>query len=496
MGIFSRLFGAKTLPDVKPPSKLPSKPQASPRYLGTSKGTKVSNTSTNITNLDRSIFARGAADLNGVIRNLVQSSPDLSYSVATKIATSISKNYTVVSYDELGRIDVKGTELVQALCLRLDCQSHDYSRFTRSTDFRSLCASLILDSTRYGGMTAELILGQGRMPAYIRPIDTAKIEWADNMLDSYPIYKGKEGDVPLNYPTIFYSATQQDQSTPYCESPLSTAIQPALYDQELFDNLRRAAHRTLLQRLVVTVDSEKWVADLPPEVRYDPDKLAAAQKAAVSDIETQMAGLSPEDSLVIFSTLSVDTTQDSNRSEDRTLQVLNALIAGQLSSGSKILPSVTGRAPEGSSAASTEAQLFLKSISAIQQEINIFLSRILTLAVRLLGSESTVKFEFDSVDLRPPIELESFKAIKQSRLLKELSLGLRPDEEVSILLTGSLPPKGYVPLSGTRFDTSGSIETSGNQYSNTSVSSDGKTDSSQTIKDGQAEESGIPGKNK
>lgn len=495
MSIFSRLRAA-LLPEPKPPSKLPSKAQAPPRYLGVSKNATIANTATNLTSIDRAALARSAANMNDTVAALVRSSPDLSHAVATKITTAISKNYTVVAYDETGRIDVKGTELVQALCLRWDCQSPDYTLFTRSTDIRSLCSSLILDSMRYGGMTAELVLGQGRLPSYIRPVDTAKITWADNLVTSYPIYKGRDGDVPLNYPTIFYSCTQQDMSTPYSESPMSTAIQPALYDQELFDHLRRAAHRTLLQRLVVTVDSDMWLDSLPPEVRYDSEALAEARNTTVAQIENQMSNLSPEDSLVIFSSLGVDTTQDANRSEDRTLQVLTSLISGQLASGSKILPSITGRAPEGSSAASTEAMLFLKSISAIQNELNIFLGRILTLAARIMGNQVSVKFQFEDVNLRPEIELESFRMIKQSRLLKELSLGLRSDVEVSILLTGTVPPAGYTELSGTMFESGGGIDTSGNNYSNTSAADNGKTDSTQSTKDSQADEKGVPGKNK
>jgi len=492
MSLLSRLKSA-LLAEPKPPSRLPSKTQANPKYLGTSKGSKISNTATNTTNLDRSIYARGAANINDVVANLVRTSPDLSHAVAVKISTAISKNYTAVAYDETGRVDVKGTEIAQALCLRWDSMAHDYSRFTRSTDLRSLCSSLILDSTRYGGMTAELILGPGKVPLYIRSVDTSKVEWADNMIDSYPVYKGRDGDVELNFPTIFYSATQQDMGTPYSESPLQTSIQPALWDQELTDHLRRAAHRTLLQRLVITINSEEWLDSLPPEIRYDEDKLAAHTKQTITEIENQMNNLDPEDSLIVFSSLSVDTVQDANRSEDRTLLVLNALISGQLASGSKILPSVTGRAPEGSSAASTEAMLFLKSVSFIQHEINIFISRILTLAVRLTGQDVSVKFKFEDVNLRPEIELESFRAIKQSRLLKELSLGLRPDEEVSIELTGSLPPAGYTPLTGTMFDVK-PAETSGNNYSNTSAADNGKTDSTKSTKDSQADEKGVKSK--
>ncbi len=116
------------------------------------------------------------------------------------------------------------------------------------------------------------------------------------------------------------------------------------------------------------------------------------------------------------------------------------------------------------------------------------------MAVRLLGHQASVKFKYEDVNLRPEIELESFKVIKQSRLFKELSLGLRSDEEVSIELTGTLPPKGFIPLSGTRFDTTGKLESSGNNYSNTSVDDSGNSESTQSTKDSQADEKGVAGR--
>jgi len=230
MGIFQQLnkvdsltgFKAELLTPQKPPSKLPSKSVAVPRYLGTSKGTKVSNTATNTTSIDQGLFARGASTMNDVVANLCRVSPDLSHAVATKISTVLTRNYTAVAYDEVGRIDVKGTEIVQALLQRWNTQAPDYSRFQRSTDLRSICSSLVFDSLRYGGMTAELILGAGKVPSHIRPVDTSKIEWVDNLIDSYPIYKAKSEDVELNYATIFYSATQQDMATAYSESPLQS----------------------------------------------------------------------------------------------------------------------------------------------------------------------------------------------------------------------------------------------------------------------------------
>lgn len=479
----------------EPKLKVPTGAQKSlPKYLGSARNSAIPNSGTDTTSVDRTIFARSAGSLNKVIANLVKVSPDLSQAVATKITSGISESYTIIAYSEDGLVDENGTRMAQALALKMDCQAPDYSRFQRSTDLRSVSASLLSDLLRYGSMGAELVLSKGRQPSHINPFSTSDIKWADDTDSSYIIYSTKEGPIPLNYPTIFYSASVQDNETPYSDSPLQSAIQACLFDAEFFDSLRKAAIKTLLPRLVVTINSEKWLQGLPLEVQSDQTKLQEYITSTVSQVEEQMNGLNPEDALVLFDTLQASDIQNSNNSSDRGIEVLKDLIAGQISSGSKVLPSILGRA-SSSSAASSEAMLYVKSVAAIQLELNAFYSRIFTLAVRLFGMPVNVKFVYEPVNLRPALELEGFKVTKQSRIMDQLSIGLITDVEASILLTGSLPPAGYVNVSGTQFKT-GAIPVTGNDYSNTSVGPTDKTDSNQTVKNNTPETSpNAPGRN-
>jgi len=55
--------------------------------------------------------------------------------------------------------------------------------------------------------------------------------------------------------------------------------------------------------------------------------------------------------------------------------------------------------------------------------------------------------------LRPDLELEAFKSMRQSRILEQLSIGAITDIEAVLDLTGSIPPPGYKSLSGTMFRT-------------------------------------------
>jgi hypothetical protein len=454
----------------------------------------VNNAVSNITNLDLTAHVRSESTMNQVIKKLVLTSPDLSHAVEVKIKSALSKSYTAIAVNETGRVDPKATEAVNSVLQRLNLGSVDYTRYSPQVDLRAISATLLLDSYRYGAMCLELVLDKTRSPHYLKPVATRLITWMDDTPNTYPVYKGKDVDIPLNYPTIIYSSSTQDPETAYADSPLQTAIQACLWDADFINDLRRAATKNLLQRLKVVINSEKFINTLPVEVKVDPVKQQEYMDSLVTKLEDQLGGLSPEDSLVIFDILEADTIADANRSEDRSISVLQALINGKIAAGAKILPSIVGRG-ESSSAASTESLLFLKSIASSQLELNNLLSRALTLAVRLLGHDAFVNFEFEEVNLRPGLELESFKAIKQARVLENLSLGLITDERACILLTGALPPQGYKPLSGTMFKY-GAADTSGNDYSNTSVSNDGKPDSTQSQKDTEAETPGVKSKKK
>jgi hypothetical protein len=109
-----------------------------------------------------------------------------------------------------------------------------------------------------------------------------------------------------------------------------------------------------------------------------------------------------------------------------------------------------------------------------------------------MGLDVYVKFEMEEVNLRPELELASFRAMKQSLVLTQLSLGFISDMEASIELTGHLPPDGFQPLSGTRFSVASANTGSGNDYSNTSVDTkSGKTDSTQSQKTSEADNKGV-----
>ena len=456
-------------------------------YLGKQRGTKISNNASNITNLVLSDFARSEATMNQTIRKLCLASPDLSHALELRIRAAIPEKYTAIAYDEFGVVSEEGTRLAQSFLLRLNYSSSDYTRYTSTTDIRSFAAAALYDNLRFGAMCIELVLGSTRLPSHIKAIPVRLLSWADNAQDVFPLYKDPvKGEIELNHATIFYSASIQDGETPFADSPIQSAIQAALWDADFVDTLRRAATKNLLARLKVTIDSERYLKTLPLEVATDSSKLKEHMDSTIAALENQLANLDPSDTLVIFDVLSAETIADSNNSADRSIEVLQGLINGKLSAGAKILPAIIGRG-ESSNSASSEALLFVRAISSVQQELNILISRAVTLAVRLMGHDVNVSFRFQETNLRPELELASFRAIVQATELELLSLGMSNDLETIIKLTGSLPPKGYTPLSGTGFYKKAADTKGNNDYSNTSVDTkSGKTNSTQSQKDSEA----------
>jgi len=165
----------------------------------------------------------------------------------------------------------------------------------------------------------------------------------------------------------------------------------------------------------------------------------------------RLSVLEPDDALVAFDTIKFDLMGRGNESLGREYETLQNINDAKVSSGTGAPGSVLGHSSGSQNIASTESMLFVKYCQGVQNKINSIMSRALSLAVRLLGHDCYVEFAFDKIDLRPDSELEAYAAMKQSRILEQLSIGLISDEEASIELTGRLPPEGAPQLSGTFF---------------------------------------------
>lgn len=438
-----------------PIPKVKSKQQTFPSWLKTAtpSDTALPVADRRLASTDIETYRNGL-DTRTVIRDFAAASPDLSASLNAYLRTAITDDYTAVARNMDGTFNRDATGLLQQLLTRFDVVQDYTDGFSGILSLRSIRESWAKELMLYGSCAGELVLGKDRLPRQIQPISTRsvlfRVDKSVKWLSPFQRLSGVEID--LDIPTFFYVALDQDLLEPYSASPFEPAIQPVLQGVEFLNDLRRVVKRAIHPRLGVIIDEEKFRKFIPPEIAVDEEKLRAYMASMVSDLETKINGLKPEDALIYFDTMLIEYFNNGNISLGQEYKTLQDIIDAKVATGAKALPSILGHGTGSQNMASAETLLFMKNAEgSVQKKLDEMLSRMLTLAVRLFGQDVYVEFKHASIDLRPEGELEAYKQMRQARTLELLSLGFLLDDEASLTLTGQLTPAGFKTLTGTGF---------------------------------------------
>jgi hypothetical protein len=457
--MFKNFFGAKTqaakaLP-ATPPLKVKSKQTTLPSFFTSASPSKTSaipRSDNQLLNADITALRSTSRNSREAVRNFVGASPDLAAAVYAYIRLAVSGDYTAVAYTMDSQIDPEATKLVQAILARMEYVGEYGNGFSQNPSIRASSESLAKELMLYGGAALEVVFDKALTPTKLQPISITNVDFIADGLGVRPIQTIGSEVRDLDTPAFIYTSLDQNLLDAYATSPLEPALQPTLFSQELLNDIRRIVKKVLFPRLKAVINEDRFRANLPAEIQFDPEKLNEYMTSFILDLETRMNNLQPEEALIYFDTLELTLESRGNDSLGDELKVLQSLIDGKMASGSKALGAVLGHGAASSNIASTEAALFLKSVQgAVQTKLNEMYSRALTVAARVMGVDCYVKFKYADIDLRPAAELVAFHQTKQAMVLEQLSLGLITDEEASIQLTGHLPPEGYTPLSGTMF---------------------------------------------
>ena len=482
MGIFDKVkravlgasqveFSAAAALPVQGPPKVKAKQQSLPSSFPTATPSETAillSKELNLASQDILSFRFGAST-NDTLRDLARASPDLSAALNVNLRLGIPEKWKMKAWNPDGTFNAEATRLAYQIAQRMEMVP-DYSEgFNSTNSFQTLSETLGRSGMLTGGLAMELVLDKSRLPQKFVPIATAQVLW-------YPDVSGK-GVVPkqrlsgefidLDIPTFFYVSIDQDSLTAYAASPFEAAIQPVLADSDFTNDMRRVIKRNVHPRLDVTISNEEFMRMAPPEIANDPEKLREFRNEVQADAAQTINGLAPEDALIHTDILKVSYVDGGAHAPQDVFKGVQSLINAKLATGAKTLPSVLGHGSGSQNVASSETLLAMKTADGlVRKKLNELYSKGMTLAVRLFGQDVAVSFEFDAIDLRPTVELEAFKAQRQSRILELLSFGMMSDEEACLDLTGSLPPAGMAPLSGTRFSQGESRGGGENPYSN------------------------------
>jgi hypothetical protein len=459
--MLNRLKALFTRPEPQadlPPIVLPKVKGGAQAKQSFSKRTATSTGEQRLTSADRRtanldlLSLRNGTSTKSTIHDLAQVSPDLSASVYAYQRLVVSKEFKAVARNLDGTINPEATKLTQSLLARFNYLTDYNDGFAGVSSIHTLAEQLCMELRLYGSCAMELVLDKARVPNRLQPLSTTQIEfYEDNTGYIAPHQRVNGVDINLDIPTFFYSALDQDLLSSYSSSPMESALQAILADTEFTNDVRRSIKKALHPRLNVAIDSDKFRKSVPISIAGDSEGVATFQENFISDIETTVNGLEPDDALISFDSVGFTYLNNGNASLSAEWETLQKMIDAKSATGSKAPSFVLGHGSGSQNVASSESLLFLKYCEGLQQHINGMLSRALTLAARLLGQDCYVQFSFDPIDLRPRAELTTFRVMEQSRVLELLSIGLMSDEEASVALTGNLPPAGYKPLSGTFF---------------------------------------------
>jgi hypothetical protein len=436
--------------------KVPNKQQAYPSYLKTSKP----NTKAALQRADRALantsildYRSASSDTRQIVRDFRRASPEMSAAVQAYIRVGIPKRYVAYAKNPDGTFNPEATSALQQVLTNLNVLNDYTLGFDDSPSMRSLSEVLAGELIQFGAAALELVLDKARLPYKLQPLSTPQITFypSSDGKRLIPVQKLGGEEIKLDIPTFFMVTLDQDLQEPYPISPIESAIQAVLFSASFMEDLRRVVRKALHPRVDVTINEELFKKSIPPEVLNDAPKLAAFMNQTIVTISELMNGLEPEDALVHFDSMGIQVIDHGNTNLSNEYEAVQGMADAKLAAGTKVLPTVLGQA-QTSNAASTEAMLFVKYVEgSVTTKLNELYSKALTLAVRLLGFDVAVTFEFEDINLRPEAEMESFRALKQSRILELLSWGFLSDEQAAIELTGQLPPAGFTPLSGTQF---------------------------------------------
>lgn len=468
--------------DPLPPKTLKAGAVATPNMFNSAKPDAkqaLTETDRGVAALDLTTLRNNYSTTKRLLQELCATNPELAASVDGYVRTAITPRYIVKVRNRDQTFNPEATRTLMTWLDNIERIGNYEEGFAPMRTVRSVSESLAIELRQFGSCAMELVLDKSRLPWFMLPVGTRDLKWFPDPGGKWAVPHQTVGgvDVSLDVATFFYASLDQSLYTAYSSLPLESAIQPVQFALQFINDVRRVVRTAIHPRVKISLSQEELRKLMPPDAAATAEGTLDFINECIDQVVDRINGLEPEDALVMLDTMDAEIMDRGNTSLDSEYATMKSMIDGMIASGSKTLPNVLGKGDGSQSTASVQAMLFLIAVrGGVQAKLNEIWSRSLTLAMRLLGLDVTVEFAFEDINLRPELELEGFKAQKQSRILDLLSLGFISDEEASIELTGKLPSGTIAsPLSGTMFRSGAGTDPNAtdNNYSNTSVGGDG-----------------------
>ena len=403
--------------------------------------------------LDDLLNTRIASDSRTLLNTMVNHDPDVSSAIHSYLTIAGSADLVVVAYDQNGEIDVDATKTARRILENITT-TNDYTvGYSEKPTLTALADELRYMTLLRGMVSAELVLDKSYVPTELRLVDPVSLEWREAKPGVYrPIQKpsGANTEIDLNILTFFTSRFHQNPTSIYTFSTFVSAINTITARTAVINELYRIMRVVGYPRMDVTVLQDVIERNVPPNIKDNPDEMRSFVSRELDTIRAVISGLTARDAFVHSDAVKAEIINDKNPSAGLQIERVIDILDNQNQAALKVMPAVVGKSSNGQ-VASTEARLFALNADALNRVVGSLLTKALTLAIRLAGSQSRVVVRYRPVELRPVLELEPQLTMRASRLRNELSLGTITDDEYHLEIFGRPAPVGAPQLSGTGF---------------------------------------------
>lgn len=387
-----------------------------------------------------------------LIKELIKTDPDMSASLNAYLTLADTQLEYIVR-DSAGEVSRDGQKLLNSLLYKIFTITDYTLGYQSKPSLDEFLAGLRYMALMRGAIGVELVYDKTLQPYTFRIVDMATVEFVEKSPGEYKPMQSTENvdDVNLDIPTFFTARWKQDPTDVYSYSYFTSAINTIAARQVVINDLYRIMRIVGFPRVTLEVVEEVLKNRCPKEYKEDPKKFNDWINAQVTLIANGFDDIRPDMPFAHTDSVKPSILNEKNPGAALQVEEIIQTLNAQNQAGLKVVATVLGRGEAGVNTASVESRIFSLSADSLNKPIADILSKAMTLALRLAGFDGFVTFKFKPAELRPDLELESMRIQKQTRLMKDLSLGIISDEKYVMEMYGEAVRDGAPQLSGTGF---------------------------------------------
>ena len=388
-----------------------------------------------------------------LIQDFMKFDPDVSAAVNAYLTVANQKIKAIV-YDQNGELDEAGQKQLGQL-LQYMTGRNDYSLgFQINQSMYATASDMRYMLMMRGAVGVELVVNKFMLPTEFRLVDPKSLTWTEDSPGQYKpsqAVSGSPDGIDLDIPTFFVAFYRKDPTGIYSYSPFVSVINTVAARQQVINDLYRIMQATGWPRLHIKVMEEVIRKAAPTECALDAVKMREFVNARFQEIKTSVQGLRADEAFVSTDSIESGVLNADAPGVSIDISSIIDVLNGQNQAALKTMATIIGRGESGVNTASVEATIFAMNADSLNEPVAEVLGNLYTMMMRLQGFTGYVDVEFEKVELRPELELEPQRVMKQTRMLELLSYGLIGDNQFHLDMFGRPKPDGIEELSGTGF---------------------------------------------